>query len=64
MRCTGKEEFLGECPSLGQDGGGCRRRRDAGVKCDVTPLRPEPPVGRREPSCGLRKMEEEERSSR
>uniref|UniRef100_A0A3Q3ADF9 Neurotrypsin n=1 Tax=Kryptolebias marmoratus TaxID=37003 RepID=A0A3Q3ADF9_KRYMA len=37
VRCTGKEEFLGECPTLGQNIQGCRRRQDAGVRCDVTP---------------------------
>lgn len=59
MRCTGKEEFLGECPSLGQSIQGCRRRVDAGVKCDVTPkesaVQPKP----QELSCGLRKLVEE-----
>lgn len=59
MRCTGKEEFLGECPSLGQSIQGCRRREDAGVRCDVTP----PSVVQAKPhelSCGLRKLVEEE----
>ena len=37
VRCTGKEEFLGECPSLGQGPQSCRRREDAGVACDVSP---------------------------
>ncbi|CAG5904387.1 unnamed protein product, partial [Menidia menidia] len=32
VRCTGKEEFLGECPSLGQNIQGCRRREDAGAR--------------------------------
>lgn len=60
MRCTGKEEFLGECPSLGQNVQGCRRKKDAGVKCDVTPEESVPPVQHHERSCGLRKLEEEE----
>ncbi|TWW82287.1 Neurotrypsin [Takifugu flavidus] len=64
VRCTGKEEFLGECPSLGQDVQGCRRRRDAGVKCDVTPQESAPPVRHHERSCGLRKLVEEEDEKR
>ncbi|KAJ3607393.1 hypothetical protein NHX12_024444 [Muraenolepis orangiensis] len=42
VRCTGKEEFLGECPTLGQGPQGCRRQEDAGVTCDVSPP-PAPP---------------------
>lgn len=60
MRCTGKEEFLGECPSLGQNVQGCRRRKDAGVKCDVTPRESAPGGRHQERSCGLRKLEEGE----
>lgn len=60
MRCTGKEEFLGECPSLGQNVQGCRRRKDAGVRCDVTPQDAAPPARHHERSCGLRKLEEED----
>ena len=60
MRCTGKEEFLGECPSLGQNIRGCRRREHAGVRCDVAlqeaTVKPKP----QELSCGLRKLVEEE----
>lgn len=60
MRCTGKEEFLGECPSLGLSVEGCRRRQDAGVRCDVTPP-PKESAAAAEPqgrSCGLRKLVE------
>uniref|UniRef100_A0A8C6UST9 Si:ch73-127m5.1 n=1 Tax=Neogobius melanostomus TaxID=47308 RepID=A0A8C6UST9_9GOBI len=56
VRCTGKEEFLGECPSLGQSTQGCRRRQDAGVRCDVDPqeaVQSQDGVQ----SCGLRKLE-------
>uniref|UniRef100_A0A3Q3RJY2 Neurotrypsin n=1 Tax=Mastacembelus armatus TaxID=205130 RepID=A0A3Q3RJY2_9TELE len=60
VRCTGKEEFLGECPSLGQSIQGCRRREDAGVKCDVTPQEPLVQAKPQELSCGLRKLVEEE----
>lgn len=60
VRCTGKEEFLGECPSLGQNMQGCRRREDAGVKCDATPQESAPQARREELSCGLRKLVEEE----
>lgn len=60
MRCTGKEEFLGECPSLGQNIQGCRRREDAGVRCDVTPKQHGVQVKPQELSCGLRKLEVEE----
>lgn len=58
VRCTGKEEFLGECPSLGLSIQGCGRRQDAGVRCDVTP----PPkksaaaAEHHRRSCGLRKL--------
>lgn len=62
VRCTGKEEFLGECPSLGQNIQGCRRREDAGVTCDVTPQEPAPQAGRGELSCGLRKLVEEKKA--
>lgn len=64
VRCTGKEGFLGECPSLGQNLQGCRRREDAGVKCDVTPLESASRPGREELSCGLRKLVEEEEERR
>lgn len=65
VRCTGKEEFLGECPSLGQSIQGCRRREDAGVRCDVSKRRrPAEQVRPQEQSCGLRKVEEEEESER
>lgn len=60
VRCTGKEDFLGECPSLGQNVPGCRRREDAGVTCEVAPQESAPPAAREELSCGLRKLEEEE----
>ncbi|KAK7913411.1 hypothetical protein WMY93_013622 [Mugilogobius chulae] len=56
VRCTGKEEFLGECPSLGQSAQGCKRRQDAGVRCDVQPQEAELSHGE-ETSCGLRKLE-------
>ncbi|XP_034069097.1 neurotrypsin-like isoform X1 [Gymnodraco acuticeps] len=59
VRCTGKEEFLGECPSLGQSTQSCRRRVDAGVKCDAPP-RESAGAKPRELSCGLRKLGEEE----
>lgn len=61
VRCTGKEEFLGECPSLGLSIQGCKRRHDAGVRCDVTPPPPRGSATRAEPrerSCGLRKLVE------
>lgn len=64
VRCTGKEEFLGECPSLGQKLQGCRRRDDAGVRCDVTTREWAPPAGREGRSCGLRKLVEEEEDKR
>lgn len=60
VRCTGKEEFLGECPSLGQSIQGCRRREDAGVRCDVTPQESAVQAKPQELSCGLRKLVEEE----
>uniref|UniRef100_A0A3B4F5M6 Neurotrypsin n=1 Tax=Pundamilia nyererei TaxID=303518 RepID=A0A3B4F5M6_9CICH len=60
VRCTGKEEFLGECPSLGQSIQGCRRREDAGVRCDITPRESTAQIKPEEPSCGLRKMAEED----
>lgn len=62
VRCTGKEEFLGECPSLGLSIQGCRQRQDAGVRCDVTPT-PKESAAAVEPqrrSCGLRKLVEGE----
>uniref|UniRef100_A0A8C3AU80 Neurotrypsin n=1 Tax=Cyclopterus lumpus TaxID=8103 RepID=A0A8C3AU80_CYCLU len=64
VRCTGKEEFLGECPSLGQSIRGCRRRVDAGARCDVTPRESAVQAEPREPSCGLRKLVEEESKRR
>uniref|UniRef100_A0A673AQN5 Neurotrypsin n=1 Tax=Sphaeramia orbicularis TaxID=375764 RepID=A0A673AQN5_9TELE len=60
VRCTGKEEFLGECPSLGQRIQGCRHQEDAGVRCDVANLESASRAKPEELSCGLRKMEEEE----
>ncbi len=60
VRCTGKEEFLGECPSLGQSIQGCRRREDAGVRCDVSPQESAVQVKPQELSCGLRKLVKEE----
>ncbi|XP_041829787.1 neurotrypsin-like isoform X2 [Melanotaenia boesemani] len=60
VRCTGKEEFLGECPSLGQSTQGCRRMEDAGVRCDVTPQESAAKAKPQELSCGLRKLVEEE----
>lgn len=60
MRCTGKEEFLGECPSLGQNIQGCRRREDTGVRCDVAPQESAVQAKPEELSCGLRKLVEEE----
>lgn len=59
VRCTGKEDFLGECPSLGWGRDGCRWRQDAGVSCDHAPRATE---GRARPSeltCGVRKIVEE-----
>lgn len=64
VRCTGKEDFLGECPSLGQNLQSCRRREDAGVKCEATSQESEPQATREELSCGLRKLEEEEEDGR
>lgn len=64
MRCTGKEEFLGECPSLGQSIQGCRRREDAGVRCDVTPRESAAQAKPQELSCGLRKLAEDETKRR
>ncbi|CAL8303186.1 unnamed protein product [Lota lota] len=67
VRCTGKEEFLGECPSLGQGLQSCRRREDAGVACDVSPpptsLSPASSLSTekakpQDTSCGLRKLTE------
>uniref|UniRef100_A0A8C1X746 Neurotrypsin n=1 Tax=Cyprinus carpio TaxID=7962 RepID=A0A8C1X746_CYPCA len=37
VRCTGKESFLGECPSKGQDSHACKHGQDAGVVCDYLP---------------------------
>ncbi|KAM6951496.1 neurotrypsin [Aplochiton taeniatus] len=64
VRCTGKEEFLGECPSLGQSLQGCRQRQDAGVRCDVLPEAPEagPRARAEDLTCGLRKTGEEGRA--
>ncbi|KAM7370603.1 hypothetical protein PAMP_010132 [Pampus punctatissimus] len=59
VRCTGKEEFLGECPSLGQSIQGCRRREGAGVRCDVTLQESAVKVQPQELSCGLRKLQED-----
>ncbi|XP_023805405.1 neurotrypsin isoform X2 [Oryzias latipes] len=64
VRCTGKEEFLGECPSLGQSIQGCGRREDAGVKCDATPHEAAVKTKPEELSCGLRKMVEVEGKKR
>lgn len=60
VRCTGKEEFLGECPSLGQSIQGCRHRKDAGVRCDVAPWESAVRAKPHESTCGLRKPVEEE----
>ncbi|XP_014858534.1 PREDICTED: neurotrypsin-like [Poecilia mexicana] len=60
VRCTGKEEFLGECPSLGLNVQGCRRRTDAGVKCDVEPRRSAAKTKPQDESCGMRKLVEDE----
>ncbi|XP_047464834.1 neurotrypsin [Mugil cephalus] len=60
VRCTGKEEFLGECPTLGQSIQGCRRREDAGVRCDVRPRESAAKAKSEELSCGLRKLAEDE----
>lgn len=60
VRCTGKEEFLGECPSLGLNIQGCRRREDAGVKCDVELRRSAAKTKPRDESCGMRKLVEDE----
>lgn len=64
VRCTGKEEFLGECPSLGQSIQGCRRREDAGVRCDVAPRESAALALPQESTCGLRKPVEEESKKR
>ncbi|KAI2658318.1 Neurotrypsin [Labeo rohita] len=37
VRCTGKESFLGECPSKGQESHACKHGQDAGVVCDYLP---------------------------
>ncbi|CAB1412920.1 unnamed protein product [Pleuronectes platessa] len=55
VRCTGKEEFLGECPSLGQSFQGCSAGTTPGRR-----LSPKP----QELSCGLRKLVEEESKRR
>uniref|UniRef100_A0A3P8W0X0 Neurotrypsin n=1 Tax=Cynoglossus semilaevis TaxID=244447 RepID=A0A3P8W0X0_CYNSE len=60
VRCTGKEEFLGECPSLGQSFRSCKRREDAGVRCDITLHESAVTAKPEEQSCGLRKIVEEE----
>uniref|UniRef100_A0A3B3UI76 Neurotrypsin n=1 Tax=Poecilia latipinna TaxID=48699 RepID=A0A3B3UI76_9TELE len=60
VRCTGKEEFLGECPSLGLNVQGCRRREDAWVKCDVEPRRSAVKTKPQDESCGMRKLVEDE----
>ncbi|XP_017293033.3 neurotrypsin [Kryptolebias marmoratus] len=60
VRCTGKEEFLGECPTLGQNIQGCRRRQDAGVRCDVTPRESALKTEHQDTSCGQRKLVEED----
>lgn len=59
VRCTGKEDFLGECPSLGQSLQGCARREDAGVRCDSDPEASEGMTRPGELTCGLRKVVEE-----
>lgn len=64
VRCTGKEEFLGECPSLGQNIEGCKRRVDAGVRCDIAPQELAVQAKPQELSCGLRKLVEEESKRR
>ncbi|XP_037133612.1 neurotrypsin [Syngnathus acus] len=62
VRCTGKEEFLGECPSLGLNIMGCRRGQAAGVKCDTSAASVHDPMAQvrhLEDSCGARKLQEE-----
>ncbi|XP_077357962.1 neurotrypsin isoform X2 [Festucalex cinctus] len=59
VRCTGKEEFLGECPSLGLNILGCKRGQAAGVKCDASTHELTVRVHRLEASCGVRKVQEE-----
>ncbi|XP_057682640.1 neurotrypsin-like [Corythoichthys intestinalis] len=62
VRCTGKEEFLGECPSLGLNDHGCRRGQVAGVKCEVSATSTHyatDTVRHEEATCGVRKLHEE-----
>ncbi|CDQ89122.1 unnamed protein product [Oncorhynchus mykiss] len=59
VRCTGKEDFLGECPSLGRARDGCRWRQDAGVSCDHAPRATEGQARPSELTCGVRKIVEE-----
>lgn len=62
VRCTGKEEFLGECPSLGLNMLGCRHGQVAGVKCDTSAASTSYPmvqVRHLEASCGVRKLQED-----
>ncbi|XP_055737093.1 neurotrypsin-like isoform X1 [Salvelinus fontinalis] len=59
VRCTGKEDFLGECPSLGRGRDGCRWRQDAGVSCDHAPRATEGQARPSELTCGVRKIVEE-----
>ncbi|XP_067101616.1 LOW QUALITY PROTEIN: neurotrypsin [Osmerus mordax] len=49
LRCTGQEDFLGECPSLGRSQA-CARQEDAGVRCDSEGPRPG------QDTCGQRKV--------
>lgn len=59
VRCRGKEDFLGECPSLGRSPEGCRQREDAAVSCDPAPQATEGQVRPSERTCGVRKVVEE-----
>ncbi|XP_077594333.1 neurotrypsin-like [Stigmatopora nigra] len=59
VRCTGKEEFLGECPSLGLNDHGCRHGRVAGVKCEVpvsSTRNATVRVRHQDATCGVRKV--------
>uniref|UniRef100_A0A3P8X8J1 Neurotrypsin n=1 Tax=Esox lucius TaxID=8010 RepID=A0A3P8X8J1_ESOLU len=58
VRCTGKEDFLGECPSLGRRPTGCSQRDDAGVICDHASQTTEETARPGQLTCGVRKSEE------
>ncbi|XP_019720817.1 neurotrypsin-like [Hippocampus comes] len=67
VRCTGKEEFLGECPSLGLNMLGCRHGQVAGVKCDTSAASTSYPmvqVRQLEASCGVRKLQQDSGESK